>query len=72
MAEKEIEFVITQPLKVRIVELSYDPTFGARNMQRVIQDKLGNVLAEAILSGKLKRGNRVKVEPEGFTLKINP
>jgi len=72
LAEKEIEFVITQPLKVRIVELSYDPTFGARNMQRVIQDKLGNVLAEAILSGKLKRGNRVKVEPEGFTLKINP
>ena len=72
LAEKEIEFVITQPLKVRIVELSYDPTSGARNMQRVIQDKLGNVLAEAILSGKLKRGNRVKVEPEGFTLKINP
>ena len=72
LAEKEIEFVITQPLKVRIVELSYDPTFGARNMQRVIQDKLGNVLAEAILSGKLKRGNRVEADPGEFKLIINP
>ena len=72
LAEKEIEFIITQPLKARIVELSYDPTFGARNMQRVIQDKLGNVLAEAILSGKLKRGNRVEADPGEFKLIINP
>jgi len=72
LAEKEIEFIITQPLKEKIVELSYDPTFGARNMQRVIQDKLGNVLAEAILSGELKRGYKVEIEPEEFKLKINP
>ncbi|PIR71645.1 MAG: hypothetical protein COU43_01445, partial [Candidatus Nealsonbacteria bacterium CG10_big_fil_rev_8_21_14_0_10_37_25] len=45
LAEKEIEFIITPALKEKIVELSYDPTFGARKMQRVIQDKLGNVLA---------------------------
>jgi ATP-dependent Clp protease ATP-binding subunit ClpC len=72
LAEKEIEFIITQPLKEKIVELSYDPTFGARNIQRVIQDKLGNVLAEAILSGELKRGYKVEIEPEEFKLKINP
>jgi ATP-dependent Clp protease ATP-binding subunit ClpC len=72
LAEKEIEFVITLPLKEKIVELGYDPTFGARNIQRVIQDKLGNVLAKAILSGELKRGNRVEIDPEGFNLKINP
>ena len=72
LAEKEIEFIITPVLKEKIVELSYDPTFGARKMQRVIQDKLGNVLAEAILSDKLKRGNRVEVEPDGFKLIINP
>jgi len=41
-------------------------------MQRVIQDKLGNVLAEAILSGELKRGYKVEIEPEEFKLKINP
>ena len=72
MAEKEIEFIITPALKEKIVELSYDPTFGARKMQRVIQDKLGNVLAEAILSDKLKRGYKVEIEPEEFKLIINP
>jgi len=72
LAEKEIEFIITQTLKEKIVELGYDITFGARNIQRVIQDKVENVLAEAILSGELKRGNRVEVDPEGFKLKINP
>jgi ATP-dependent Clp protease ATP-binding subunit ClpA len=72
LAEKEIEFIITEPLKEKIVELSYDPTFGARNMQRVIQDKIGNVLAKAILSEEIKRGNRVEIDPEEFKLVINP
>lgn len=71
LAEKDIDFLITQPLKEKIVELSYDITFGARNMQRVIQDKVGNVLAKAILSGQLKKGNRVEINPQDFSLKIN-
>ena len=72
LKEKEIEFTITQELKEKIVELGYDPTFGARQMRRVIQDKIENVLASAILSGQLKRGNKVEIAPEEFKLKINP
>lgn len=71
LSDKEIEFVITEPLKKKIVEISYDPTFGARNMQRTIQDKVGNVLATAILSGQLKRGSRAELDPRDFKLKIN-
>lgn len=70
LAQKDIEFVITEPLKEKIVELSYDVVFGARNMQRVIQDKIGNILAQAILSNKLKRGDRVEIDPKEFNLKI--
>jgi ATP-dependent Clp protease ATP-binding subunit ClpC len=69
LAEKEIEFVITEPLKKKIVDLSYDPTFGARQMQRVIQDKIGNVLATAILSNQIKRGGRVEIDPETFQIR---
>jgi len=72
LKEKEIEFVITEPLKEIIVELGYDPTFGARQMRRVIQDKIENVLAQAILSGEIKRGSRAEIDPENFQLKINP
>ncbi len=70
LKEKGIDFVATALLKEKIVELSYNPTFGARQMKRVIQDKVENVLAEALLSGKLQRGDMVEIDPQGFGLKI--
>jgi len=71
LKEKEIEFVITQPLKEKIMELGYRPVFGAREMRRVIQDKIENVLAQGFLSGQLKRGDKVEIDPAEFKLKIN-
>ncbi len=72
LAQKDIELIVTGPLKEKIAELGYDPTFGAREMRRVIQDKVENVLASGLLSGKIKRGDRVEIDPEGFKLKVNP
>lgn len=70
LRDKGIDFEITNDLKEKIVELSYSPQFGAREMKRVIQNKVENVLAEAVLRGKIKRGNKIKVEAENFTLII--
>jgi ATP-dependent Clp protease ATP-binding subunit ClpC len=72
LKEKEIEFIITPELKEKLAELGYDPVFGARQMRRVIQDKIENVLAEAILADEIKKGERVTVEPKNFRLVINP
>ncbi|MFC1629667.1 AAA family ATPase [Patescibacteria group bacterium] len=71
LEEKGIEFVITKPLKEKIVELGYDPTFGARHMKRVIQNKIENVLALSLLSGELKKGDRVEIDPKNFKTSIN-
>ena len=71
LEKKGIEFIITEPLKEKIVELGYSPIFGARQMRRVIQDNLENVLASAVLSDQLKKGDRVEVEPKEFKLKIS-
>ncbi len=71
LAKKDIEFIITEPLKREIVKLGYKPAFGARPMRRVIQDKIEDVLAEAILSGELKRGDMVEVNSNNFNLIIN-
>jgi ATP-dependent Clp protease ATP-binding subunit ClpC len=68
---KEVEFVITTALKEKIVDLGYNPVFGARQMRRVIQDKIENTLASALLSGQLKKGNRAEIDPKDFKLKIN-
>jgi ATP-dependent Clp protease ATP-binding subunit ClpA len=68
LAEKGIEFLISEKLKEKIVELSYDPRFGAREMQRVIDDKVGNVLAKALLEDKIKRGEKITINPENFEI----
>lgn len=68
LANKNIEFVITMPLKEKISELGYDPTFGARNMKRVIQDKVENIIARAILAEEIKKGDKIEVDPVNFSL----
>jgi ATP-dependent Clp protease ATP-binding subunit ClpA len=70
LKEKEIDFVITDALKEKIVELGYDPVFGARQMRRVIQDKVENVLAVALLSNEIKKGSKIEVDAKNFNLKL--
>jgi ATP-dependent Clp protease ATP-binding subunit ClpC len=70
LLQKDIELIITQELKEKLVELGYNPIFGAREMTRVIQERVENVLANAILSNKIKRGNRVKILPTNFDLEV--
>jgi len=70
LKEKGIDFIITEALKKRIAELSYKPEFGAREMRRVIQRNVENPLASALLSGKLKEGDRVEIDPKDFSLRI--
>ena len=72
LAKKSIEFLITKELKEKIVELGYNPKFGAREMKRVIQDKVGNALAKALLANQVQRGDKIEVNPEDFSLRINP
>jgi ATP-dependent Clp protease ATP-binding subunit ClpA len=45
----------------RIGELGYDPAFGARPIDRAIDDNLKSVLAKQILSGDIIKGEKVQV-----------
>jgi len=68
LREKDIEFIITEQLKEKIVDLSYKPEFGAREMRRVIQDNVENKVAEALLSDKIIKGDRMEINPENFEI----
>jgi len=68
LKDKGIYLEITKELKEKIVDLSTSVEFGARGMRRTIQDKVENLLAQAILSNKIKRGNRIKIDPQNFEL----
>lgn len=45
-----------------VARLGYDPAFGARPLQRVIEEKLRAPLAQKILKKELKRGGSYRVE----------
>ena len=72
LKEKEIDFLISEALKEKIVELSYKPEFGAREMRRVVQDRVENNIASAMISDKLQKGNKFEINPETFEIIVNP
>ncbi|MGB5791260.1 hypothetical protein, partial [Poseidonibacter sp.] len=45
-----------------LATLGYDKAMGARPLNRVISDKIKNVLTDEILFGKLKKGGVVKID----------
>jgi ATP-dependent Clp protease ATP-binding subunit ClpC len=70
LKKKDVDLVVEKEVLEQIVALSYTPEFGARQMQRVIQDKVANVLAQYILEGKIKRGERILINKNFEILKL--
>ena len=52
MREREIEVELTDDARTLLGNLGYDPTYGARPLKRVIQKRLVDPLALAILEGR--------------------
>ncbi|MDD2757773.1 MAG: ATP-dependent Clp protease ATP-binding subunit [Patescibacteria group bacterium] len=62
---KGIELVIGEAALDFLAQAGYDPDFGARPMRRVLQERVENQLAEMLLSGTLKRRDKVMVGGNG-------
>ncbi|MGN0328985.1 MAG: ATP-dependent Clp protease ATP-binding subunit [Lachnospira sp.] len=73
MEQMKLSIELEDEAKKWIVDKGYDPKYGARPLRRTIQSELEDALAERILEGKIKAGNRVKVGVKdnklNFTLK---
>jgi len=62
---KGIIFEATDEAVKELAAIGYDPLFGARPLRRTLQDKVDNVIAEALLRGKLGRRDRLIFEKGG-------
>ncbi len=51
-----IELKITEDAVAKISRMGYNPFYGARNLQRVITEKIENLIAGKFLKGEIKRG----------------
>ncbi len=62
MRERDIEIELTDAARTLLGNLGYDPTYGARPLKRVIQKRLVDPLALAILEGRFIPGDTVRVD----------
>ena len=62
LLEHEMGFEISDAALVLIAQAGFDPVYGARPLKRVIQQQLENPLAQDLLSGAFKAGDKIKVD----------
>jgi ATP-dependent Clp protease ATP-binding subunit ClpB len=62
LLEKGIELIVTTAATDAIAAEGYDPSFGARPLKRVIQQRIQNPLAIEILKDDFPEGSQVKVD----------
>jgi ATP-dependent Clp protease ATP-binding subunit ClpB len=60
--EREVAIELSDDARTLIGNLGYDPTYGARPLKRVIQKRLIDPLALAILEGRFGPGDTVAVD----------
>jgi ATP-dependent Clp protease ATP-binding subunit ClpB len=73
LAARKVGLALTPEALARIAEEGLDPVYGARPLKRVIQDRLADPLAEALLDGRAREGQTVTVGWDakgGFGLSI--
>ena len=52
----------TDKVKAQLAEAGFDSNYGARPLRRAIQTKVEDAMAEEILDGRIKAGNKVTLK----------
>ncbi|MDB4937284.1 MAG: ATPase with chaperone, two ATP-binding domain [Labilithrix sp.] len=70
VADRELKLELTEAAKMRLVDIGYEPAFGARPLKRAILKAVQDPLAEELLSGGYPNGATVRVDVEGEGFKF--
>jgi ATP-dependent Clp protease ATP-binding subunit ClpB len=71
LADRKIVIDLDTAARDWLAEKGYDPAYGARPLRRVIQKHLQDPLAEMILSGRVKDGEKVNISANKLGLTFN-
>ena len=71
LSASEITAEFTDEAIEQIASIGFDPSYGARPLRRAIQSDIEDMLAEKMLDGTIKKGDKITVtfENEKFTVK---
>ena len=62
LTDRELKLALTEGAKKKLVDIGYEPAFGARPLKRAILKNVQDPLAEEILAGGYAVGSTVKVD----------
>jgi ATP-dependent Clp protease ATP-binding subunit ClpB len=62
LGNKNIAIKVSPKIKKLLAEKGYDITYGARPLKRVIQTMILDELAGSIITGKIKEGDKVRID----------
>jgi ATP-dependent Clp protease ATP-binding subunit ClpB len=64
LAERKITLELTDAAREQLAREGYDPVYGARPLKRVIQQRIQNQLALALLDGTFRDGDTILVDAD--------
>jgi ATP-dependent Clp protease ATP-binding subunit ClpC len=65
LAPQRIDLELSQAAKARLIDLGYEPAFGARPLKRVLVRELQDPIADALLRGSFASGDTISVDCDG-------
>jgi ATP-dependent Clp protease ATP-binding subunit ClpB len=65
LAKRDLALQVTEAARVEVANAGYDPTYGARPLKRVIQQRLQNTLATELLKGQYPEGSGIRIDYDG-------
>jgi ATP-dependent Clp protease ATP-binding subunit ClpB len=72
LEERRIVLDLTDAAKAWLGRVGYDPVYGARPLKRAVQRYLQDPLADAILAGRVRDGQTVRVDEGDGALVMSP
>ncbi|WP_165223640.1 ATP-dependent chaperone ClpB [Aquisphaera insulae] len=72
LTEAQLSLKVSAEAKKRLAEEGFDPAYGARPLKRVIQQRLANPLATALLEQKVTPGDVVEIGWDGKDFTFHP
>jgi ATP-dependent Clp protease ATP-binding subunit ClpB len=71
LEDRKITLTLDATAREWLAAKGWDPAYGARPLKRVIQRNVQDPLAEMILAGEVKDGDRVEISVQGNVLTFN-
>ena len=70
LKDVKIKIDVAPNVYTKLVELGFSTEYGARELRRVIQEKIEDQLSEKIIAKEIEKGQKVKVKVEGKEIVI--